>query len=195
MVGERTDAEIIAASLEDGAAFGEIFERHHLAIYRFLERRTDDSSAGDLAADVFAKAFSLRRRYDLEMPNSRPWLYGIARNLLRDHLRRRGRASAAYVRFSLDADTAFRSPEAEAEARIRVEQLRRAVKKLKKRDAEALIMFAVDGMDYAEIASTLGLKLGTVKSSINRARRKIGELIDAERPITGWGSKNRGDAQ
>ncbi len=193
MVADRTDAEIIAESLEDGAAFGEIFERHHDSIFRYVARRVDTSTAGDLAADVFVIAFSLRHRYDLSAPNGRPWLYGIARNLVRDHRRRGGRASAAYLRFALDADTTHPGPEAEAEARLRVEQLRRALKKLNERDAEALIMYAVDGMEYGEIAQALGLKLGTVKSSINRARRKIGELVDTDRPITGWGSNTRGD--
>lgn len=195
MAGGATDAEIIAASADDATAFGEIFERHHDAIFKFVARRIDRESAGDLAADVFVTALKLRHRYDLSHPNCRPWLYGIARNMLRDHLRRRGRASAAYVRFALDAETTYRSPEAEAEAKIRVEQLRRAVTKLNKRDAEALLMFAIDGMEYAEIAEVLGLKLGTVKSSINRARKKIGELVDTERPITGWGSDKRGDTQ
>ncbi len=193
MVEERSDAEIIAASLEDASAFGQLFERHHESIFKYVARRTDRSTAGDIAADIFTTAFSLRHRYDITIPNARPWLYGIARNVLREHARRRGRASAAYVRFAVDAETTNRGPEAETEARMRVERLRDALTKLHRRDAEALLLFAVEGMEYSEIADLLGLKLGTVKSSINRARRKIGELVDTERPITGWGSNERGD--
>ncbi len=87
----------------------------------------------------------------------------------------------------------MRGPDEEATARLAVEGLRRALKKLKPRDAEALVMFAVEGMDYAEIGNVLGIPEGTVKSSIFRARKKIGELLDTQRPTKGWGSDNRGD--
>ncbi len=194
-MGERTDAEILATSLQDGAVFGEIFERHYETIFKYVGRRIDAASAGDVASEVFTTAFSARHRYYVRAQSARPWLYGIARNLVREHLRRGGRASAAYVRLAHDTDVTYRSPEAEAEARVRVEELRSALTKLSRRDAEALIMYAVEGMDYAEIAAVLGLKLGTVKSSINRARRKIGELVDLDRPTTGWGSDERGEAK
>lgn len=194
MVAKATDAEIITASLEDPSAFGALFERHHESIYKYLARRVDRSAAGDLASDVFTTAFGLRHRYDASIPNGRPWLYGIARNLVRDHLRRSGRASAAYIRLAFESTPVARSPEAETEARLRVEELRRALSKLNHRDAEALLMYAVEGMEYGEIADVLGLKLGTVKSSINRARKKIGELVDIDRPTTEWGSNERGDS-
>jgi RNA polymerase sigma-70 factor (ECF subfamily) len=193
VVADHSDADIIAASLEDAAAFGELFERHHQSIFKYVARRADPAAAGDIAADVFTTAFSLRHRYDLAYDNARPWLYGIARNLLRDVRRGRGRASAAYVRLAVDAETTYRSPEAETEARLGVEALERALKKLHRRDAEALLMYAVEGMEYAEIAEVLEIKLGTVKSSINRARKKIGELVATDRPTTEWGSDERGD--
>jgi RNA polymerase sigma factor (sigma-70 family) len=195
VVGDKTDAEIVAASLEDGAAFGEIYERHQGALYKYVARRIGTSDAGDLVAETFTVAYTRRHAFDLERTTIRPWLYGIAANMVRDHLRRRGRASRAYLRYALDADVTTRSPESAAEAQLRWEAVNRALAKLNERDREALLMSALGGLEYAEIAEALNLKLGTVKSSINRARRKIGELVDTDRPITSWGSDERGDTQ
>lgn len=193
MAGNRSDAEIIAASLQDAAAFGEIFERHEQAIFKYAARRVGVDAASDVASDVFTTAFAKRDRFDLSYDTCLPWLYGIANNVVRGLVRRRGRASRAYDRFAIELEPVQRSPEAEAAARIEVEELRRVLNKLNKRDAEAIVLYAVENLDYKQIAVALGIKEGTVKSSINRARRKIGELVGSDRPINGWGSSNRGE--
>jgi len=82
-----TDAAVIAASLKDPEAFVAIFERHFEPISRYLRRRLNRIAADELAADVFATAFSRRGAYDLERPSALPWLYGIAAKLLRSRRR------------------------------------------------------------------------------------------------------------
>lgn len=193
MAGNRSDAEIIAASLHDAGAFGEIFERHEQAIFKYAARRVGVEAASDVAADVFTTAFAKRERFDPSYDTCLPWLYGIAQNVVRDLQRRRGRASRAYDRFVVEVESVQRGPEAEAAARMQVDELRVVLNKLNRRDAEAIVLFAVENLDYKQIAAVLGIKEGTVKSSINRARRKIGELVGSDRPITGWGSNNRGE--
>ena len=76
-------------SLVDVGRFGEIFDRHAPAIFRFLGRRIGPDDAGDLLGDVFLAAFEARFRYDPDCPSALPWLYGIASNLLSKHLRHR----------------------------------------------------------------------------------------------------------
>ena len=82
-----TDAELIAASASDPRSFAAIFDRHFADIDRYLARRVGASLAADLAADTFAIAFRSRARYDPSASDARPWLFGIAANLLRHHWR------------------------------------------------------------------------------------------------------------
>src|SRR5437588_12916250 len=76
-------------SLVDVGRFGEIFDRHAQAIFRFLGRRIGPDDAGDLLSEVFLAAFEARTRYDRGRSSALPWLYGIASNLLNKHYRRR----------------------------------------------------------------------------------------------------------
>jgi RNA polymerase sigma-70 factor (ECF subfamily) len=98
-VEEReTDAALIIASISDPKAFERLFARHVEAIFGYFARRLGEDPAEDLTADVFLKAFDKRSHYDCGYPDARPWLYGIAANLLRRHHRaedRRLRASRA----------------------------------------------------------------------------------------------------
>src|SRR5688572_21512535 len=95
---EETDAELLAASSDDPAAFGLLYDRHVVAILRYLHRRTDSAeTAADLCAETFAAAFVHRRRFRDTGAWARPWLYGIARNQLGHYLRRQ-RVSDRYRR-------------------------------------------------------------------------------------------------
>src|SRR5438552_4465765 len=84
-----SDAALIEDSLRDLDRFGEIFDRHAQAIFRFLGRRIGPDDAGDLLGDVFLAAFQARVRYDARHQSALPWLYGISSNLLSKHFRRR----------------------------------------------------------------------------------------------------------
>src|SRR5574341_1801060 len=92
------DTELIAASLLEPERFAELFDRHFPAIHRYLRRRVGPELADDLAAETFTQAFARRRHYQSEHPDARPWLYGIAGNLLRQHARAEQRRLHAYVR-------------------------------------------------------------------------------------------------
>jgi DNA-directed RNA polymerase specialized sigma24 family protein len=95
------DSELIVGSRADPALFAEIFDRHHAELYRYLRRRVGAGLAADLAADAFATAFARRDAYGPEQEGARPWLYGIAHNLLRNYLRheRRQLADARHATF------------------------------------------------------------------------------------------------
>jgi hypothetical protein len=90
-----TDAEAIGSP--DPRRFELVFERHFDSIHRYLARRVGRDLADDLAAETFAVAFKSRRRYDAARADARPWLYGIASNLLRHHRRREERQLRAYA--------------------------------------------------------------------------------------------------
>src|SRR4051794_28341001 len=91
----ESDAAVITASLDAPARFGEIFDRHATIVFRYLVRRVGVDDAQLLLGDVFRIAFEKRATYDTERPNARPWLYGIATNLLAHHRRSEARRIAA----------------------------------------------------------------------------------------------------
>ena len=84
---EYSDSAAIGVSLTDPGAFGVIFERHYDAVHGYLRRRLDPHLADELAAQTFLVAFDGRARFDRGRPDSRPWLFGIATNLARNHRR------------------------------------------------------------------------------------------------------------
>lgn len=86
---ETTDAAIIDASRSDPAAFETIFQRHYDALFRFLAIRTDRDLAAEIASETFLVAFEHRSDFAPSYTSARPWIFGIANNLLRNSLRRR----------------------------------------------------------------------------------------------------------
>ena len=92
-----SDAELIQSSLVDGSAFAVIFDRHFRVISRFLRGRVGRQLAEDLASETFVVAFGRRHSYDRSRDDARPWLYGIAVNLLREHRRAEERRLRAYA--------------------------------------------------------------------------------------------------
>jgi RNA polymerase sigma factor (sigma-70 family) len=179
MLTTLTDAQAIAASVADETRFALIFDRHFMAIHRYLYRRVGREIADDLAAETFAEAFDHRRGYDPDREDARPWLFGIASNLLRHHRRAERRRLLAYVRtgvdpvVEIDVDAVHRRVDAEsAGPRIAL-----ALARLDARDREALLLFAWAELTYPQIAEALGIPVGTVRSRIHRARRNARALL------------------
>src|SRR5262245_58108987 len=87
----RTDAELLRAARRDPAAFREVYDRHAESVYRFALRRTGDPDAAhDLTAETFARAWLQRKRFRDEASGlAGPWLFGIARNVISQSVRRR----------------------------------------------------------------------------------------------------------
>ena len=93
-----TDAELIAASLDDPPRFAELFDRHFAAVFRFAERRVGHDQAGEVASETFTRAFARRVAYRADAVDALPWLYGIASNLVLHERRRFARYLSAIER-------------------------------------------------------------------------------------------------
>jgi RNA polymerase sigma factor (sigma-70 family) len=196
---DQPDSELIARSRSDPAVFAEIFDRHHGELYRYLRRRVGVGLAADLAAETFVTAFARRAAYrpqgrsaqggSAQGGSARPWLYGIAHNLLRNHLRHEQRRLAAYARHGAEptADAAaldeFSLADARADAHAGTARLTRILAGMAARDRDALLLFAWADMSYAEVAQALGVPVGTVRSRLNRARRQLRALAEDETAI------------
>jgi RNA polymerase sigma factor (sigma-70 family) len=159
--------------------FSAIFDRHHGELFRYLSRQVGTDVAGDLAAETFVTAFTRRGSYRLESTDARPWLYGIAHNLVRNHVRQQRRRLAAYARHGAepvadaDSDAAFAMADARADSAAVNTRLTKALAGMAVGDREVLMLFAWADMSYAEVAQALSIPLGTVRSRLNRARREL----------------------
>lgn len=182
-----TDAEIIGASLRSPELFGLIFERHYRSVFRFAVRRVGPDEGPDVAAEVFSRAFSIRRRYDQNKPNSLPWLYGIAANIVGDRIRKSSRRPPLLVSAaSLKEDDLTEDADNRVIAEQVGDRLNHALAQLSTRDRETLLLHALEGLTYSEIGRALAIPAGTVGSRLNRARAKILEAIPDLPQITGW---------
>lgn len=174
-----TDSELMDRSVADPASFAELFDRHHGELYRYLRRRAGPSLAADIAAETFLTALARRDRYRPDGQSVRPWLYGIAHNLLRTHARSERRQWLAYARHGgmpevdQSAADAFGNADSRADAAAAVSRIGRVLAGLAAADRDVLLLFAWADMSYADIASTLQIPVGTVRSRLNRARRQL----------------------
>jgi RNA polymerase sigma-70 factor (ECF subfamily) len=202
-VEEPTDAAVIATSLAEPAAFGSIFDRHATVLHRYLVRRLGPDDADGMVGEVFRIAFEKRRSYDLQRPLARPWLYGIATNLVAKHRRREARRIRATARLAAQRLPALDMAEASdnrLDARDRWARMADAVAALPEPERDALILLVWETLSYEHIADALDIPIGTVRSRINRARNRLRELDfpsggeqgqDADRPALGGSSRDR----
>lgn len=189
MAIHTSDSDEIAASQADSERFAVIFDRHYVAIRNFLRRRISSSLADELAAETFVVAFRRRATYDHVHANARPWLFGIAVNLLRRHRRQENRELRANARTAMNpfqSAVEGEDPQHSHDRRIGAE-LTQALASLAAKDREVLFLYAVADLSYEEISRALEVPIGTVRSRLSRARRHIRELLDDQRAIQGEG--------
>jgi RNA polymerase sigma-70 factor (ECF subfamily) len=177
----RGDSDAIAASLHEPARFAVVFDRHYEEIASYLSRRAGRTLAEELASETFVRAFAARAAYDLAYRDARPWLYGIANNLLRKHVRSEERRRRAYARAierdglsDQELDAVGERVDASAGARMIAEALTR----LAPGDRDTLLLFALTDLDYEGIARATGVPLGTVRSRLHRVRRHLQAALD-----------------
>lgn len=175
-----SDAELIEESLRDFGRFGEIFDRHAQAIFRFLGRRIGPDDAGDVLGDVFVAAFEARGRFDQRYPTALPWLYGIATRLLGKHFRKRACELRALERLVGQADAYDHADAvcAAEDARIELRAMAKVLEELPAAEREALLLYAWEDLTYGEIADALGIPVGTVRSRLNRVRQRLRAAAD-----------------
>ena len=151
----------------DGAA--ELFERYAPALLRFTDRMLSDrASAEEVTQEVFLKVISRAHQYD-GRAGVASWLFAIAANACRDRRRRDRRASIVPLEAVAEPRARGEGVEATIAARQRRHAVREALAELSEEQREALVLARYHGMPYAEIATTLGISVGAVKTRIFRA--------------------------
>ena len=174
------DGAAIARSLHDPEAFAEVFDRHFGFVHRYIARRAGRQQADDIAAQTFTVAFSHRGRYRDDLGTARPWLLGIATNLMRAASRGDQRVASIVERLGTEAAVSS-SGSALADARTDPDdhnRLSSALQELDPGQREALLLHALGELTYGEIASVLEIPVGTVRSRISRACAALRAELD-----------------
>ena len=184
---EESDGAVITGSLETPGTFGVIFDRHGSTLLRFLARRVDPADAEDLLGEVFRIAFERRSAFEQDRDSARPWLYGIAANVVAKHHRSEARRFRAMARVSarrpLDEDPAERAVAA-ADAGARWARVMDAIGTLPEAERQVLLLFAWEELSYDEIALALGVPAGTVRSRLSRGRARLAALTQGRDTTT-----------
>ncbi|GAA3032415.1 RNA polymerase sigma factor [Streptosporangium longisporum] len=176
----RLRQTVPASIASDPEAFEAFYRRHFDAVTRFLARRTQDPhTVADLTAEVFLAVLDSAHTYRPDRGSEIAWLYGVARNTLLAERRRSARELRAAGRISghrlLESDDVARMEEridAESPARRALE----AMAALPEKDRALLELVAVDGLTPAEAAAVLGIRQGTARVRLHRARRSIRQV-------------------
>ena len=181
------DAALIEQSWHEPEAFAELYDRHAAPIHRYVTRRLGDGAADDVVAETFLVAFGSRHRYDLARSDARPWLYGIAANVIGKHRRTEVRMWRALARTETDNPTA-ESHADRVDNRVSAATVQRelaaAMAGLSAGDRDVLLLIAWADLSYDEVAAALNIPIGTVRSRLNRARRKTREALSAQDPTS-----------
>jgi RNA polymerase sigma factor (sigma-70 family) len=174
----RTDAELLGAAKSDPQAFREFYDRYAVWVRVWFARQTGSESAAlDLTAETFAQAWhSLRRFKDMADGSGAPWLFGIARNLLRQYHKHKRVETAARQRLGLppdhDADE-YEAVDERVAARTMAPALAAAVRLLPPDQRAALELRVVQQLDYDEVAGRLGCSQNAARLRVSRALRAL----------------------
>ena len=173
----------------DEGAFTLLVRRHERPLINFIAQFIGDrDSAEDLAQETFIRIFQAAPRYKRGRAQFNTWMYHIASNLCKNELRNRSRRERHWVDNTVkdddaeDASAGVESrianapadasyqPDVVLERKELRDALRKAVAALPEQYREPLVLRDIQGLSYEEISKVLGIRMGTTKSRINRAR-------------------------
>jgi RNA polymerase sigma factor (sigma-70 family) len=181
---DLADSAAIRESLRQPEQFAVLYDRYATALHRYAGRRVGDQVADDLVAATFLAAFRARQRYDLARASARPWLFGIlTKEIARRHRTEKARFRALERAWSdRPADGLADQVAADVSAQAARGPLAAALACLSPAERGVLLLIAWGDLSYDEAAQALGIPVGTVRSRLNRARRKVREALGGTNP-------------
>jgi RNA polymerase sigma factor (sigma-70 family) len=172
MDSDSSDTEVLARSADEPSLFAILFERHGVAVRRYVARRVGLEAGEDLFSEVFVRAFRGRGRCRAEHGSALPWLLGVANHVVANHRRAERRRLKALQRLAATAPQLI-----EHEDRALSAELVDALRRLQDDDRDALLRVVWGELSYEETANALAVPIGTVSSRIARARRALTAAI------------------
>jgi RNA polymerase sigma factor (sigma-70 family) len=179
-----TDAAFIQLSRHEPEYFTVLFRRHAPYIQRYVVRRLGRDAADDIVAETFLLAFRQRGSYDLTRADARPWLYGIATNLIGRHRRAETGLYRALARTGADPVTESFTDRVDdrVSASAASRRLAAGLARLPTELRDTLLLVAWGDLSYEEAATALGVPIGTVRSRVSRARSKLRRALGDTNP-------------
>ncbi|MER5553538.1 sigma-70 family RNA polymerase sigma factor [Streptomyces sp. NPDC002793] len=182
----------------DEDAFADLFDRYARSVYNHAFRLTGNwSMAEDVVSLTFLEVWRLRGRVNAEGGSLRPWLLGVATNMVRNTRRAAARHAAAMSRLHPNPqggavgdfadEVASRIDDTELLAAVRL-----ALDTLRRNEREVLALCVWEGLDYAAAGEALGIPTGTVRSRLSRARRKLAASAESGEPLRAAGQMKEG---
>jgi len=168
----------------DPTAWEALIQQHQTAVFRlaFLMLGTADE-ADDVAQETFIRAFRMLDRFDPTRP-LRPWLLRITSNLARNHHRSIGRHLEALKRFhQSEIEVQHVSAERENWQHMEAQALWQAVRRLSSADQQMIYLRYFLELSVSEVAETLNIAPGTVKSRLHRALSRLRGVVERDFPI------------
>jgi len=180
------DVELVHRAAEgDQDAFGAVFERYQHVVYRFARAMTGcPDAAQDITQEVFVVLIRDLGRYAPERAALSTYLYGIARNLSRDRLRRQRRLLACLTGLPAARERAS-EPTDHLEDEERKADVRRALASLPVRYREVVILCDLHDLSYADVGSILRTSVGAVRSRLHRGRQLLRQRLTTGGMVTG----------
>ena len=176
----RSDVELIRLTDTEPEAFGELYRRHISAVVTYFARRTADAEVtAELAAETFAVALETRHRFDPARGKPVSWIFGIARNLLRQYWRHRSVDDRARRRAGIEGEV----------DRVSIDELDRVISRLDAapilplldslpgRQADAVRLRILDHASYAHIGIVLGTTADNARLLVHRGLRTLGRRL------------------
>ena len=181
-----TEVTVVEARVGNDGDFEGRFRRHYATVYGILLRVTGSpEEAEDLAQEVFLRLHQHRGALSDDQVSA--WLYRVALNAGFNAVRSRRRGLQRILRWSRlepALTQGVAGPEDEVTARDEAARVRAALAQLRERDRSVLALRA-SGVSYAEIAAALGIKPGSVGTTLARAERALRERYEAMAPQSG----------
>ncbi|SED81496.1 RNA polymerase sigma factor [Streptomyces sp. TLI_105] len=167
----------------DPTALGEAYDEHARVLYHYAYRVCGDRAAAeDVVSAAFLEAWRCRGKVHADGGSLRPWLLGIATNIMRGAAREARRRDAALARIpergvlpDFADDVLARMTDGE-----QIRAARAALGRLRRREREVFTLVVWAGLDYAAAGEALGIPVGTVRSRLSRARERLRKLAEAE---------------
>jgi len=179
----KSDSELVRrCRAGDSAAWEQIVREYSRRVFNLSYRFTGrHESAEDLTQEVFVRVYRSLEQYDPEAGDLANWLMRLARNLVIDDYRKRGRTPTDcgedLVDHEYHLESHIGSPDQGIERSERAVQVHAAINKLAPDLRECVILRDIEELAYQEIVDILRIPIGTVKSRINRGRIELSKIL------------------
>ena len=182
-VPAQTDDEALIglAALGDREAFGDLYERYAVKVFRHAYFLTGDPTlAEDFTAQTFLNALQAISRYQSRGVPFAAWLLRIAGNLVINYRKSQKNNGHAPLPDTVEATGSFYSPEQSCEVTLDGERVWQQVRKLNQEQRQVIVMRFVDDLSYPDIAQVLGKSVGAVRVIQFRALSNLRHLLDGD---------------